>query len=259
MWYCEYCDIEITKNKKNRHLLSGRHQKNKGENPYLNGKIYKIVCLDENDDRQYIGSTFISLEKRLQKHKNDKKEYEEGKDYSGNCASYQILHNCEIQLIEDYPCDSEVELKKREQYHINNNECINIIRSYGRKTNCEYNKKYREKHKEKLKQKRDAKKKEICKRVKEYYQKNKEKIKQYHKEYREKNKEHLKQKKKEYNQKNKEHLKQINKEYREKHKEKIKARVSKVIQCDCGLTYTHHHKQRHFRTQLHQERMKIST
>jgi len=219
MWYCEYCDIEITKTNKNRHLLSVKHQKNIGMNPYLRGKIYKIVCLDENDNRIYIGSTIKPLDYRLKEHKQDKKEYEEGKEYRSNCASYSLLHNCEIELIEDYPCNSEKELKKQEQYHISKNECINIMKAYMSV----------EERKQQLK---------------EYNQKNKEHFKQYKKEYREKNKEKIKQQLKEYNQKN---------------KEKIKAYKSKVIQCDCGLTYTNGHKTRHFRTQLHQERMKIST
>jgi hypothetical protein len=147
MFYCEDCDIEMVKRNKNRHLLSSKHLKNIGENPYLNGKIYKIVCLDENDDRTYIGSTIIPLEERLKKHKKDKKRYERGAYH--NVSSYPILHNCKIELIEDYPCDNEIELKKREQYHIDKNDCINKNRAYiTDEARKEIRKNNYEKHKE---------------------------------------------------------------------------------------------------------------
>jgi hypothetical protein len=148
MWYCEDCEIEITKYKKNRHITSGRHQNNIGNNPYHHSKIYKIVCNDTG--KIYIGSTILQIEERLKKHNRDKREYEGGKPYSHRCASYELLDNCKIELIEEYECENEKEMKTREQYHIENNECVNFIRAKGiGKSACD--KEYREKHKERLK------------------------------------------------------------------------------------------------------------
>jgi len=177
MWYCDDCKIEITKYKKNRHLKSGRHQKNIGNNPYHHSKIYKIICNDTG--KQYIGSTILPIEKRLKKHKCDKKQYEDDKSYSFKCASYELLDNCRIELIEEYNCEIEKELKIREQYHIENNECVNYIRAKGLgKSACD-------------------------------------------------------------------------KEYREKNKEKIKARKGRVVNCECGVSYTHDHASRHKRSKYH--------
>ena len=148
MWRCEDCDIEITSMKKKRHLKSGRHQKNIGNNPYHYGKIYKIICNDT--DKIYIGSTILPINERLKKHKRDKKEYELGKTYSHVCASYPLLDNCRIKLIEEFKCETKNELRIREQYHIENNECVNLIRALGiGKQGCD--KEYREKNKEKIK------------------------------------------------------------------------------------------------------------
>ena len=179
MWHCPECDIEITKPKKNRHLKSARHQKNIGNNPYHLGKIYKIICNDTG--KIYIGSTIRHrIEDRLIEHKCDKKQYELGKSYSHIRSSYQLLDNCRIELIEEVKCENVDELRTREQYHIENNECVNFIRSAGF---CPigYSKEYREKNKDK-----------IAEREKEYREKNKEKIVQIQKEYREKNKEKIK-------------------------------------------------------------------
>lgn len=182
MWYCKDCDIEITKYKRNRHKLSSKHLINIGENPYLNGKIYKILCLDENDDRVYIGSTIIPLEERLKKHKQHVNEKREKR-----MSSCEIIDNCRIELIENYPCNNVNELKKREQYHIEKNKCINKNRAYV------------------------GSKRERAK------------------------------------------------NYREKHKEKLKKKRAEKILCECGRTYSHNHKQRHFRTKIHKELLKDKT
>ena len=178
MWYCKDCDIETSTKHKSRHEKTGRHQKNIGINPYHNAKIYRIICVDTN--KQYIGSTFRNLEERLQKHKKDKKQYIDGKSYAHNCASYQLLDNCYIELIEQYKCETGQELKTREQYYIESNECVNIQRAKGI-GNQEYQKEYQLKNKEKIKA-----------RKKEYNEKNKEKIKAQTKEYNEKNKDKIK-------------------------------------------------------------------
>ena len=81
---------------------------------YKNGKIYRIVC--EETGLQYIGSTCSTLVKRLSGHKRNKR-----------CACKDFI-NPKIFLIEDYPCDRKDQLLMRERYHMENTECVNLVR-----------------------------------------------------------------------------------------------------------------------------------
>jgi len=82
---------------------------------YNQGKIYKII--DESNGDVYIGSTIQTLKSRYHTHGIFK-------DYN------KLKCNCKIILIEDYPCNSRRELEEREQYFIDNTECINKTRSH---------------------------------------------------------------------------------------------------------------------------------
>jgi len=120
-------------------------------NKYKNGKIYKLVCL--TTDKCYIGSTTISLKARLGEHrrhfrcwKNEKRNY---------LTAFEIfeLDNVDIQLIENYPCNSRIELEIKEGEYINNNNCINKnVPGYNIETinNIVYYKKTRLREKEKI-------------------------------------------------------------------------------------------------------------
>ena len=37
---------------------------------------------------------------------------------------------CKMDLVENYPCNSDVELRMREQFHLDKNVCINKNRAY---------------------------------------------------------------------------------------------------------------------------------
>lgn len=94
---------------------------------YQNGKIYKIISNQE--DYMYIGSTIQQLDDRFGNHKRDYISYQKGK--KRYITSYELLKhdNCQIILIENYPCNSRKELFAREMYHINQNNCINKVKS----------------------------------------------------------------------------------------------------------------------------------
>jgi predicted GIY-YIG superfamily endonuclease len=77
---------------------------------YSKGKIYKIV--DESNGDVYIGSTINSLDLRFRTHQIFK-------------YYNKLKCNCKIILIEDYPCNNKRELEMREQYFIDNTDCIN--------------------------------------------------------------------------------------------------------------------------------------
>lgn len=80
---------------------------------YKNAKIYKIT----SGDKLYIGSTTQFLSQALS-----------GLRYNSTQAVKSIIFdkNCEITLIENYPCDSREQLLMRQRFHIENNpNCIN--------------------------------------------------------------------------------------------------------------------------------------
>ena len=110
---------------------------------YQNGKIYRIIADGEN----YIGSTTLSLSKRLAKHRSHLKEYQKtGK--GGNITSYPLLErgDCVIILIENVPCDNKEELLKRERYFIETMDCVNKV--IPLRTKAEYNEDNKDKFKE---------------------------------------------------------------------------------------------------------------
>ena len=85
---------------------------------YKEGKIYKIISNQTTDI--YIGSTVSTLTKRLSRHKK------------GDSSSCEICKydDVKIILIEKYPCNDKDELRMREQYHIDNTDCINKRKAF---------------------------------------------------------------------------------------------------------------------------------
>ena len=92
---------------------------------YKGGKIYKIV--NDVDDEIYVGSTCLSLAKRFYNHKQKAKTRLEQRVYKHlNAIGWE---NVRIILIEEFPCQSKMELEKRERHFIEElapslNKCI---------------------------------------------------------------------------------------------------------------------------------------
>lgn len=109
---------------------------------YANGKIYMITSCN---GLPYIGSTIKKLITRFNHHKKK------------NCTSKIHIGatDCEIKLIENYPCNNKNELLEREKYWINKIECCNnnnpII---NHNEFLEYQKEYYENNKNNILQKR---------------------------------------------------------------------------------------------------------
>ena len=83
---------------------------------YSKGKIYKIGCHATNEI--YIGSTIAPLYKRLCGHK---------KQTPGHATQSKLLlekGNCDIILIEDYPCERKEQLHARERYWVEDLENV---------------------------------------------------------------------------------------------------------------------------------------
>ena len=160
---------------------------------YQQGKIYKIVC--NTTGLVYIGSTCEKrLSTRLSHHvAHYKKNLTEKYSYA---SSFEIIKNgnYEIFLIENYPCGNSDELRMRERFYKESQECVNVNNPI-RLTEDEIlsHKKYYEENKEAIKLS-----------YKRYYEENREKEKIRNQKFRIENRENEKLRFQKYYDENKE-------------------------------------------------------
>jgi hypothetical protein len=83
----------------------------------ISGKIYKLSSVQ--CDKYYIGSTKLSLEERLKSHESGYELWVLSDFRTSYLSSFEILKygDYEIELVEDYPCNSIKELHDREFYY----------------------------------------------------------------------------------------------------------------------------------------------
>ena len=156
---------------------------------YSEGKIYRI-CLPGLEDYCYVGSTVMDLDKRLSNHRSNSKSKEKYK-----CSSYVLFTEENlpvIELLEDFPCESKIELTIREKFwqekfpdRINKNAAMltaeewlkqsrekSLIRHNANKeANLERARKYKEEHREEVNEKNRLAMAERAKEDPEYYKK----------------------------------------------------------------------------------------
>jgi hypothetical protein len=97
---------------------------------YQNGKVYKIepIC-DHEENEIYIGSTTKTyLSQRMDTHRNKFRQWQDGK--YPKVSAFEIFEkygsvNCQILLLELYPCNSKDELLAREKHYIKIMQCLN--------------------------------------------------------------------------------------------------------------------------------------
>lgn len=214
----------------------------KPKNKYSRGKIYKIIG---GNGLIYYGSTCNTLTKRLGQHQSDYKRYKAGKSKK-YATSFKVLEQEEhyIKLVEDYSCNSKVELEAREGYYITNNICVNkaIANKYNFLGSVDYQKKYREEHED-----------DIIKYKKDYYEENAEMLRNKSNDYRANNKEKVAEGKKIHYEANKDLILQKQHKYYETNKESVLARQNKEILCVCGVTHSYGHTWMHQNTQKHKD------
>ena len=131
------------------------------DNNFQNGKIYRLTCDDPN--LIYYGSTIMSLEKRLKHHKSasNRSVSRQMRDFGG----------LKIELLEQYPCNSKKELLDKEQYYIQNNQCINQRRALlTKEQRLQQKRAYYERNTEKFKEYREANKEKSKEYMRAYYQ-----------------------------------------------------------------------------------------
>tara|TARA_R110000744_G_scaffold157154_1_gene272877 strand:+ start:490 stop:996 length:507 start_codon:yes stop_codon:yes gene_type:complete len=149
---------------------------------YSKAKIYKIVCNITGDT--YYGSTTEKISQRMNSHRANK-----------DCCCKQIIERGDYHygIVEDFSCENNEQLRMKERYYIDNNNCINKKSPItSKEERAAQMKVYREENKEEMSAKRKvyreankeviaAKLKAQCKEVmaaksKAYYEANKEKI-----------------------------------------------------------------------------------
>ncbi len=250
-------------------------------NKYQEGKIYKIINRN-NEGQCYIGSTCMALYMRFKQHKRDYRDADRRTCMSKVLFDLYGVENCKIELIENFPCDTNAQLLRRETEFIEINDCVNIIAPIKSKEQikldmrqivtcdcgCEFQKGEKARHLT-----TDIHKNWIAgivPKTKEeyrhdYYNEHKEHYQKLAKETYTKKKDYYMNKAKEAQEAeyicacgtktNKHHqARHIKSKY---HLEHINKKADKnEIKCDCGLIYNKRDKARHERTERHLEIIK---
>jgi hypothetical protein len=184
---------------------------------YSRGKIYKLVS--NQTDQVYIGSTCRKhLCTRMAGHRACYKAWLKGEFNYITCFELVKFDDCQIVLIEHFPCKDKYELEARERYHIENT--VNVNRFIPTRSWKDYYECHRD---------------EIIDRSKQHYNNNREQ---------------RLAKSKEYVESNREKIREYRKAYRASHKEQIKAHGDEKITCDvCGCSVRRQMISRHKKSQ----------
>lgn len=162
------------------------------ENRYTKGKIYRLI--NTIDEAEYVGSTCNELSKRFFMHKRKSAE-------RPNIKVYQHLNrvgweNTKIVLIEEFSCNSKMELERRETHWVRElKPSLNC--KIPRRTQKERYDEIKETLAEKKKKYREANRDRLAEKKKEYYENNKEAIAEYKRQYQQANKEAIAERKRE--------------------------------------------------------------
>jgi hypothetical protein len=197
---------------------------------YSTGKIYKIVS--KQTDKIYIGSTRLTLEIRFKVHKADYKMYIETNNSS--CSSIKLLkyEDCEIVLIELYPCESRTELCRREGLIQLENRGIIVNKCIAGRTLKEY---------------RLDNKEHIAERLAQWHIENMDRVVEYQSQYRFDNRDKRNEQSAQYYLDNKDTAAEYYAQYRLDNKDKLTAN----FECECGSVVQYGNKAHHFKTDKH--------
>jgi len=177
---------------------------------YQHGKIYSLRSYQT--DKIYVGSTARKLCARMGQHRYD---YKTGVDISAK--ELMQYDDCYIELLEEYPCENKLQLKRREGQIQRQITCVN--KNIAGRTKKEYY---------------EDNKELILEKNKNRYEDKKEDILKYHKEYFQKNKELISTKRKEYYKENKEDIKAYKRQFYQDNKEEINKKSKEKVTCECG-------------------------
>jgi hypothetical protein len=246
---------------------------------YQQGKIYKIIPTNTDDDICYVGSTTRPLLcQRMVEHRKGYKRWKGGK--CEKTTSFELfekygIENCVIELIEIAPCNSKDELIRKEGQYIRLLNCVNkkiagrTKQEYyeaNRDTILKHHKEYHEANRDtilkNMKEYREANREKILEKKKEYHEANRDTILKYQKKYREANRDTILKNMKEYCEANREKILEQKKEYYNANKDTIlekkkgyyeanREKKTEKYTCICGSTIRKDCKLRHEKTLKH--------
>ena len=215
--------------------------------------FYKIVCLNDDIELCYVGSTANWIE-RQRSHKSVCNN-ENNKLYNSNI--YKIIREnggwANFKMVQ---VGTREQLTKRQaeaiedEYRVELKANMNTIRCYRSEEQI------KEENKQFCKKRYENNKEYYLKTNKIYRENNKEKITEQRKEYRENNKEAIAEHRKEYNIRNNEEILKKKNEFYHNNKEKIKEYKSKKVTCECGCIIGICDLARHKKTKKHLALMK---
>ena len=210
---------------------------------YKNAKIYQLI--DYSTGNFYIGSTCLSLPKRLHIHKK-------ASACKVNMKIYKIFNKemfesgqIKIILIEEVDVQDKqhllIEENKHIVKHINDPLCLNTLRSYVSE----------EQKKEETKVYKTINHEHIRQMGKDHYILNRDKILQQQKDYYNDNKDTISQRAKEHYHNNSEELKKKHKLYWEKNATKLNEKRKEKITCECGHILCKRDISKHIKSKKH--------
>jgi hypothetical protein len=125
---------------------------------YPKAKIYKYCDIFNEDGGVYVGYCSTSLKARLKRHLSEYKYYiKTGKKYNSAMKITEVKGCIDVVLIENFPCNSLIELKERQGYWIEKLNAVNSKKHIGKYYNLnksESAKVYYQLHKERFKRKK---------------------------------------------------------------------------------------------------------
>jgi hypothetical protein len=210
---------------------------------YSKGLIYKLCCKDTSIKEIYVGST-TNFTQRKKTHKSCcNKETSRGYNY----PVYKFIRenggwdNWDMVLIEFYPCETELELGRRENYFM-----IELQSSLNKNSPNIY-----ETHQEARHGYYENNKDYHNKKNKERYEANKEREREKGRKRYEANKDYHKKMGREWRELNKEKSKEYFKKYREENREQLLEKHNRKITCVCGCIVGYGGKARHEKSKKH--------
>jgi hypothetical protein len=195
---------------------------------YSNTIIYKLVCNDVEITDVYVGHT-TDFTNRKRQHKGTCNN-ENVKDYNlyvyqfirenGGWENWSMLEICKLSCV-----DKQDALRNERKYIEELKATLNKV---------------------------------IPTRTpKERYDQNRDQILEYHKEYQEHHREQIAEYQKEYRHQHRDQNIEYHHEYYEQNRVKLLEKQKTKIICECGATYSHGDRARHFRTKKHIQSINI--
>ena len=222
---------------------------------YQQGKIYKITCGDET----YYGSTAMTLRERMWLHKSNYKRWKNGTD--SKCACFNLFDkygfdNCPIELVEDYSCETKKELLIREDWYMDNNDCINEKSAYTSKEEQleqmrQRHQDHKEEENEKSRQWYQDHKEEASEKSRQRHQDHKEELNEKSRQWYQDHKEECNEKGRQWHQDHKEEANEKSRQWYQANKEEISEKKKERFMCECGRLVQKTQTARHRKTERH--------